>query len=61
MTCPECGAQCVITDHSPERTWRHLDTMPFETLLRARTPRAKCKACGVKTTNVACQGSVAHK
>lgn len=52
VTCPECGVTCVIADHSPERTWRHLDTMQFETVLRARTPRAKCKACGVKTTTV---------
>ncbi len=26
--------------------------MRFETILRAQTPRAKCKACGVKTTAV---------
>ena len=52
VTCPDCGAECAIADHAPERTWRHLDTMQFETLLRARTPRAKCKECGVKTTTV---------
>jgi transposase len=52
VICPECDAECVIADHSPERTWRHLDTMQFETILRARVPRAKCKACGVKTTTV---------
>lgn len=52
VTCPECGAECSIADHAPERTWRHLDTMQFETRLRARVPRANCKACGVKTTAV---------
>lgn len=52
VTCPECGAQCSIADHAPERTWRHLDTMQFETRLRARVPRCDCKACGVKTTAV---------
>ncbi len=52
VTCPECNAECAIADHSPERTWRHLDTMQFETVLRARTPRSKCKACSVKTTTV---------
>jgi transposase len=52
VTCPECGGQCSIADHAPERTWRHLDTMQFETRLRARVPRANCKACGVKTTAV---------
>ena len=52
VTCPECDVKCSIADHGPERTWRHLDTMQFETLLRARTPRSKCKTCGVKTTTV---------
>jgi transposase len=52
VTCPDCDAKCSIADHAPERTWRHLDTMQFETVLRAQTPRAKCKACGVKTTTV---------
>lgn len=46
VACPKCGAECGIADHTPERTWRHLDTMQFETILRARVPRAKCKACG---------------
>ena len=50
VTCPECEGECSIADHAPERTWRHLDTMQFETRLRARAPRANCKACGVKTT-----------
>ncbi len=52
VTCPDCDTECAIADHSPERTWRHLDTMQFETMLRARTPRARCKTCGVKTTAV---------
>ncbi len=52
VVCPECSSQCSIADHAPERTWRHLDTMQFETRLRARVPRADCKACGVKTTSV---------
>ena len=52
VTCPECGVGCTIADHAPERSWRHLDTMQFETRLRAREPRADCKVCGVKTTAV---------
>jgi transposase len=52
VTCPECHDVCGIADHTPQRTWRHLDTMQFETILRTRVPRAKCKACGVKTTAV---------
>ncbi len=38
VRCPECDAECPIADHAPERTWRHLDTMQFETLLRALPP-----------------------
>lgn len=52
VRCPECGEACSIADHAPERTWRHLDTMRFETRLRARTPRANCSACGIKTVTV---------
>jgi len=52
VKCPECGEKCGIADHAPERTWRHLDTMQFETILRARIPRARCKSCGVKTAKV---------
>jgi transposase len=52
VKCPECGRECSIADHVPERTWRHLDTMQFETRLAARVPRADCQTCGVKTTAV---------
>jgi len=50
--CPECGCECSIHDSAPERTWRHLDTMQFMTLIRARTPRAECPEHGVKTMHV---------
>ena len=50
--CPECGRECSIHDRAPERTWRHLDTMQFVTLIRARTPRANCPEHGVKTMTV---------
>ena len=50
--CPECGCECSIHDSAPERTWRHLDTMQFTTLIRARTPRAECPEHGVKTMSV---------
>lgn len=49
VTCPECRAACTMADHAPERSWRHLDTMQFETVLRAAVPRAHCPRCGVKT------------
>lgn len=50
--CPECGRACSVYDCAPERTWRHLDTMQFTTILRARTPRASCPEHGVKTMRV---------
>jgi len=50
--CPECGRACPLHDCAPERTWRHLDTMQFTTVIRARTPRAKCPEHGVKTVAV---------
>lgn len=50
--CPECKRECSIHDRAPERTWRHLDTMQFTTLIRARTPRADCPEHGVKTMMV---------
>jgi transposase len=52
VSCPECGTACTVADHAPERRWRHLDTMQFTTEIRARTPRADCPSCGVKTTSV---------
>ena len=52
VPCPQCGKLCVLADHAPERTWRHLDTMRFETLIRARVPRSRCPADGVKTITV---------
>lgn len=52
VVCPECKKQCAKKDHAPERTWRHLDAMQFQTLLSARIPRADCDVCGVKTVSV---------
>lgn len=52
VCCPECGEACALKDHAPQRTWRHLDTMQFETRLTARVPRSECSACGVKTIQV---------
>ena len=51
-TCPECGFGTPLADHAAERKWRHLDTMQFETILIARTPRTRCPKCGVKTMTV---------
>jgi transposase len=45
--CPECGRSCSLYDHTPPRTWRHLDTCQYQTLLRAATPRTHCPEHGV--------------
>jgi len=50
--CSACGRSCPLKDHAPERSWRHLDTMQFQTVLVARVPRTNCPACGVKTCAV---------
>lgn len=46
--CPECGAELGVYDHSEERTWRHLDSCHFQTLLHARPPRVQCPKHGVR-------------
>lgn len=45
--CPECLAAAPIHDHL-ERTWRHLDTCQFKTLVHARVPRLDCPTHGIK-------------
>lgn len=57
LRCPECGVGCVMKDYLPERSWRHLDVMQFETVLRARVPRADCREHGVKTVRVPWAGA----
>ncbi|MCP5023695.1 MAG: transposase family protein, partial [bacterium] len=46
--CPNCEAISPLKDHAPERQWRYLDTMQFQTTLVAQVPRTKCSHCGVK-------------
>lgn len=49
LECPECGDACSRADTAPERRWRHLDTMQFQTEIAASIPRCRCAKCGVKT------------
>jgi transposase len=49
VACPVCGEMCSIYDHTGEEKWRHLDTMQFETILKARLPRCQCPEHGIKT------------
>jgi transposase len=46
-TCAQCGRECPLHDHMPQRTWRHLDTCQYQTLLSAATPRVDCPEHGV--------------
>lgn len=50
--CPECGADCPLHDHQPERVWRHLDTCQYRTLLHAEVPRTRCAEHGVRLARV---------
>ena len=50
LPCPACAKKgCSIKDRR-ERTWRHLDTCQFKTLINAPLARTDCPECGVKTT-----------
>src|SRR2546422_1837205 len=50
--CPECLAAAPIHDHQ-DRTWRHLDTCQFKTLIHARVPRLSCPTHGIRQLRVA--------
>jgi transposase len=49
--CPECHAEAPIHDHQ-DRSWRHLDTCQFHTIVHARVPRLKCPTHGVRQLKV---------
>jgi len=51
--CPECGAPCKLYDHQPERSWRHLDTCQYQTIVHAQPPRIECKKHGVRVIKLA--------
>jgi transposase len=50
--CPECGVRLPVRDHVPERSWRHLDSGSFVTVLRARLPRVACLLHGIRQARV---------
>ena len=47
LSCPKCGAVCPGYDTN-KRSWRHLDTMQYQTVLTADVPRGECKEHGVR-------------
>ena len=52
LPCPVCGTMCSKADHREERSWRHLDAMQFETIIKCCIPRVNCSKHGVKTVNI---------
>ena len=52
-SCVECGKECPLHDHQAERSWRHLDTCQFRTVLHAELPRTSCEEHGVRVVEIA--------
>lgn len=51
LHCPTCGGICGRHD-TRRRSWRHLDTCQFKTMLTAEVPRVNCPCDGVLQINV---------
>lgn len=51
-SCPECGRDCPLYDHQPDRSWRHLDTCQYRTVLHADIPRSNCPEHGVRAVRL---------
>lgn len=51
LECPECGVACPRYD-SRQRSWRHLDTCQYRTILVAEVPRVQCDEHGVLQVKV---------
>ena len=51
LKCPECGSSSPGYGHK-ERSWRHLDTCQYKTILTARIPRIKCSEHGVHQVSI---------
>jgi transposase len=52
LGCPECGQSAPGYDRAEARSWRHLDTCQFKTILVCRIPRVECPAHGVRQVRV---------
>src|SRR5688572_15513631 len=50
-TCPKCGRACPGYD-TRRRSWRHLDTCQFKTIVVADVPRVECGEHGVLQVEV---------
>jgi len=51
LLCPKCQSQSPGYD-TRARTWRHLDTCQYKTLVKAEVPRVKCDTHGCITIDV---------
>jgi transposase len=51
LSCPQCGATSPRYD-GLRRTWRHLDTCQYRTMLEADVPRVRCAEHGVHQVKV---------
>ena len=49
--CPECRERCPRHD-TRTRSWRHLDTMQYKTMLAAEIPRIDCPRHGTRQVRV---------
>jgi len=47
-SCPECGKQASVYDHSDERVWHHLNTCQFGTYIHCRLSCIRCPEHGVR-------------
>lgn len=52
FACPRCQDLQPLHDHSDARSWRHLDSCSFQTILHARAPRVECPVHGVLQARV---------
>jgi len=57
--CPECRERCPRHD-TRTRSWRHLDTMQYKTLLVAEIPRIDCPTHGTRQMKVPWAGARAR-
>jgi transposase len=51
QVCPHCRTPCAGDDQR-SRTWRHLDTCQFKTIVVVEVPRVRCPHHGVVTVTV---------
>ena len=50
--CSKCGEPAALYDHQPSRSWRHLDTCQYRTLVHTEPLRTSCPVDGVLTVRL---------